>query len=460
MCGDGITKYRCTEAPACKQLPTEGGELLLLWSQGVWAPLAAADSTPTICSGTFSGPGSSQWIIPDVRGEIYKEHLAFKQASLQHMFPNEGPLGWDLLWCSVGFSEPQIWNEPTSEDPEANQNGIIELLGCCLPTAFHNGQWTARFCSPSLPNPMASWTLRCPFGVSSGSVCPLYSGWQHGFHIWVLEPNASETRDAAHCQLEPEVHTPGHSWRRSCDSKYSRCQFEGCGRFELDVPLGKRLHQIYFLLDLALLRPSGQKERIYDDLEICVDQAHQESTGVILWALARYKHGGGWWTQERNAPRWRVSGSSFCVEGGPRVDVRALQARKHQFEPALLHVPLHKSRHRRWAVPLDGREPGKRAASLRYFRNPYGGPLTHGVRKPPSNKKEIPKIPKTPIIPKSKRSFPKSRCSFPKSRRSFPKSRRSFPKSRRSVFLGNFRRISSFWNFLLGGHGHRGFENI
>ena len=62
--------------------------------------------------------------------------------------------------------------------------------------------------------------------------------------------------------------------------------------------------------------------------------------------------------------------------------------------------------------------------SVRYFRKPLRGPPTHGVPKPPSNKKRNSKNPKTPIIPKSKRSFSKSK--------------RSFPKSKRSVFLGNF----------------------
>ena len=72
---------------------------------------------------------------------------------------------------------------------------------------------------------------------------------------------------------------------------------------------------------------------------------------------------------------------------------------------------------------------------------------------PPAPKKEIPEIPKTPIIPKSKRSFPQSK-------RSLPKSKRSFPKSKRSVFFRDFLKNLKFWNFLLGGHGHRGFENI
>ena len=58
---------------------------------------------------------------------------------------------------------------------------------------------------------------------------------------------------------------------------------------------------------------------------------------------------------------------------------------------------------------------------LKYFRNPYGTPRPTEPQNPPATKKEIPKIPKTPTIPKSKRSFPKSKRSFPKSKRSFPK---------------------------------------
>ena len=71
---------------------------------------------------------------------------------------------------------------------------------------------------------------------------------------------------------------------------------------------------------------------------------------------------------------------------------------------------------------------------LDIFENPYGAPRPTESENPPATKKENPKNPKTPIIPKSRRSSPKSR-------RSFPKSRRSFPKSKRSLFLGNFWRI-------------------
>ena len=61
---------------------------------------------------------------------------------------------------------------------------------------------------------------------------------------------------------------------------------------------------------------------------------------------------------------------------------------------------------------------------LDIFENPYGAPRPTESKNPPATKKEIPKNPKTPIIPKSKRSFPKSKRPFPKSKRSFPKSKR------------------------------------
>ena len=61
---------------------------------------------------------------------------------------------------------------------------------------------------------------------------------------------------------------------------------------------------------------------------------------------------------------------------------------------------------------------------LDIFENPYGAPRPTESENPPATKKEIQKEPKTPIIPKSKRSFPKSKRSFPKSERSFPKSKR------------------------------------
>ena len=55
---------------------------------------------------------------------------------------------------------------------------------------------------------------------------------------------------------------------------------------------------------------------------------------------------------------------------------------------------------------------------LDIFENPYGAPRpTESENPPATKKKEIPKNPKTPIIPKSKRSFPKSKRSFPKSKR-------------------------------------------
>ena len=53
---------------------------------------------------------------------------------------------------------------------------------------------------------------------------------------------------------------------------------------------------------------------------------------------------------------------------------------------------------------------------LDIFENPYGAPRPTESPNPPATKKEIPKNPKTPIIPKSKRSFPKSKRSFPKSK--------------------------------------------
>ena len=54
------------------------------------------------------------------------------------------------------------------------------------------------------------------------------------------------------------------------------------------------------------------------------------------------------------------------------------------------------------------------ALALDIFENPYGAPRPTEPQNPPATKKEIPK---TPIIPKSKRSFPKSKRSFPKSKR-------------------------------------------
>ena len=51
------------------------------------------------------------------------------------------------------------------------------------------------------------------------------------------------------------------------------------------------------------------------------------------------------------------------------------------------------------------------------FDNPYGAPRPTESQNPPTTKKEIPKTPKAPIIPKSK-------CSFPQSKRSFPKRKR------------------------------------
>ena len=94
------------------------------------------------------------------------------------------------------------------------------------------------------------------------------------------------------------------------------------------------------------------------------------------------------------------------------------------------------------------------------FGNPYEAPRPAESQNPPQQqKKEIPKNPKTPIIPKSKRLFPKSKRSFPKSKRSVPKSKRSLPKSKRKVFLGNFWRIFKvFEMFLVGGSRPQGFQ--
>ena len=88
---------------------------------------------------------------------------------------------------------------------------------------------------------------------------------------------------------------------------------------------------------------------------------------------------------------------------------------------------------------------------VRYFRKPLRGPRPTESENPPATKKENPKNPKTPIIPKSKRSFPKSRCSF-------PKSRRSFPKSRRSLFFREFLKNLKFLKFPAGGSRSQGFR--
>ena len=54
---------------------------------------------------------------------------------------------------------------------------------------------------------------------------------------------------------------------------------------------------------------------------------------------------------------------------------------------------------------------------LDIFENPYGAPRPTESQNPSATKKEIPRNPKTPIIPKSTGSFPKSKRSFPKSKR-------------------------------------------
>ena len=46
---------------------------------------------------------------------------------------------------------------------------------------------------------------------------------------------------------------------------------------------------------------------------------------------------------------------------------------------------------------------------LDLLENPYGPPRPTESQNPPATKKEIPTTPKTPIFPKSKRSFPKSK---------------------------------------------------
>ena len=83
---------------------------------------------------------------------------------------------------------------------------------------------------------------------------------------------------------------------------------------------------------------------------------------------------------------------------------------------------------------------------LRYFRNPYGTPRPTEPENPPATKKEIPKFPKTPIIPKSGPPI------IPKSRRPVPKSRRPF-----SIFR-EFLKNLEFLKFLVGGSRSQGFR--
>ena len=61
---------------------------------------------------------------------------------------------------------------------------------------------------------------------------------------------------------------------------------------------------------------------------------------------------------------------------------------------------------------------------LDIFENSYGAPRPTESQHPPATKKKFKKKTKTPIIPKSKRSFPKSKRLFSKSKRLFPKSKR------------------------------------
>ena len=51
---------------------------------------------------------------------------------------------------------------------------------------------------------------------------------------------------------------------------------------------------------------------------------------------------------------------------------------------------------------------------LDIFENPYGAPRPTESQNPPATKKEIPKNPKTPIIPKSNVRSPKVNARSPK----------------------------------------------
>ena len=76
------------------------------------------------------------------------------------------------------------------------------------------------------------------------------------------------------------------------------------------------------------------------------------------------------------------------------------------------------SEDKQWRVFLGKRKStlpcSRERLVLDIFENPYGDPRPTESDNPPATKKENPKNPKTPIIPKSRRSFPKSRRSFPK----------------------------------------------
>ena len=81
---------------------------------------------------------------------------------------------------------------------------------------------------------------------------------------------------------------------------------------------------------------------------------------------------------------------------------------------------------------------GRDAACKRYasplFGNPYRTPWTHRVPNPPSNKKEIPKPPKSSRTPWSKPYFPQSKRYSPKVNVLSPKSTLSSQKQPLSIF--------------------------
>ena len=70
-----------------------------------------------------------------------------------------------------------------------------------------------------------------------------------------------------------------------------------------------------------------------------------------------------------------------------------------------------------------------------------------------------PTVPTPPQSSNKKKSSLKS-LRIPKSKRYLPQNKRYLSKSKRYFCLENFWRFKVFENFLLGGHGHRGFKNI
>ena len=70
-------------------------------------------------------------------------------------------------------------------------------------------------------------------------------------------------------------------------------------------------------------------------------------------------------------------------------------------------------------------------ATLRYFRKLYGAPRPTESGNPPATKKEIPKTPKTPIIPKVDARSPKVDARSPKVDARSPKVDVKYPKSKR-----------------------------